>query len=134
MELKQLPDITFAESDPDVIETSVIEIYESLSGRTLAKADPVRLFLLSLAALIVQQRVIIDTAAKQNLLAYAKDEYLDHIGVLVGTDRLQSAAAAAPGSESSPRTLRARARAGRPGRRAHAAGARLTAGWASAGS
>ncbi|WP_196590604.1 baseplate J/gp47 family protein [Pectinatus frisingensis] len=93
MELKQLPDITFAQSDPDVIETSVIEIYESLTGRTLAKADPVRLFLLSLAALIVQQRVIIDTAAKQNLLAYAKDEYLDHIGILVGTDRLQSAAA-----------------------------------------
>lgn len=93
MELKQLPDITFAESNPDVIETSVIEIYESLTGRTLAQADPVRLFLLSLAALIVQQRVIIDNAAKQNLLAYAKDGYLDHIGVLVGTDRLQPVAA-----------------------------------------
>lgn len=93
MELKQLPDITFAESDPDVIETSIIKIYESLTGRALAAADPVRLFLLSLAALIVQQRVVIDTAAKQNLLAYATHDYLDHIGVLVGTDRLQSAAA-----------------------------------------
>lgn len=59
----------------------------------LAKGDPVRLFLESIAAIIVQQRILIDYTGKQNLLAYAEKDYLEHIGVLVGTDRLQATAA-----------------------------------------
>ena len=93
MKLSSLPSISFADMNTDTISASVIKVYEGLAGRTLAKGDPVRLFLLSLAAIIVQQRVVIDTAAKNNLLAYAKDEYLDHIGVLVGVDRIAAASA-----------------------------------------
>ena len=93
MKLSSLPSISFADMDTDTISASVIKVYEGLAGRTLAKGDPVRLFLLSLAAIIVQQRVVIDTAAKNNLLAYAKDEYLDHIGALVGVDRIAAASA-----------------------------------------
>lgn len=93
MELKNLPALTFAERDPALIESSIITMYEALSGKTLFPGDPVRLFLSSVALIIIQQRALIDYSAKQNLLAYAVGDNLDHIGVLVGTDRLQAKAA-----------------------------------------
>ena len=93
MKLKNLADISFAERDPAVIEESVITITEGILGRKLARADPLRLWLLTLAAVIIQQREIIDYSAKMNLLAYAVGDYLDHIGVLVGCERLQPATA-----------------------------------------
>ncbi|WP_425057609.1 hypothetical protein SCACP_21260 [Sporomusa carbonis] len=88
-----LPDIDFTDKNAEDIESSIITLYEALTGRTLAAGDPVRLFLEAVAAIIVQQRILIDYAAKQNLLAYAEDEFLDHIGVLVGATRLAASAA-----------------------------------------
>lgn len=88
--LSVLPQIDFVEKSGQKIETSVITTYEALSGRTLAPGDPVRLFLEAVAAIIIQQRVLIDFSAKQNLLAYSTGEYLEHIGVLVGTERLKA--------------------------------------------
>ena len=88
-----LPEISFVETDTGNIESAIITTYEALAGRTLAQGDPIRLFLVSVAAIIVQQRVLIDYSAKMNLLAYAEGDYLDHIGNLVGVTRLQSAAA-----------------------------------------
>lgn len=95
MELKNLPDLSFAESNPAAIENEILSAYEAAAGRSLAKGDPVRLFLLAIAAVIVQQRVLIDYAAKQNLLAYAAGDNLEHIGVLVGAERLPATAARA---------------------------------------
>lgn len=93
MKLKNLPDITFAESDPQAVDLQIVTIVEKLLGRKLSRADPLRLFLRGIEAIIVQQRVLIDETAKQNLLAYATGDRLDHIGALVGTDRLQASAA-----------------------------------------
>lgn len=93
MELKSLPELQFADKSTANIEKSVIGLYEAMAGRTLAKGDPVRLFLEAIAAVIVQQRILIDYAAKQNLLAYATGGNLDHIGVLVGAERLPETAA-----------------------------------------
>lgn len=93
MELKNLPDITFAESDPDEVDLQIVTTVEALLERKLARADPLRLFLRGIEALMIQQRILIDTAAKQGLLAYASGDNLDHLGVLVGTDRLTAAAA-----------------------------------------
>lgn len=93
MVLSNLPSITFAEKSPQKIESSIITTYEGLSGKTLYPGDPIRLFLEAVAAIIIQQRVLIDYSAKQNMLAYAVGNSLDHIGVLVGTDRLQAVAA-----------------------------------------
>ena len=45
MELKNLPDITFAESDPQAVELNIVTTVEALLGRKLARADPLRLFL-----------------------------------------------------------------------------------------
>ena len=89
-----LPEISFVETDTGNIESAIITTYEALAGRTLAQGDPIRLFLLSVAAIIVQQRVLIDYSAKMNLLAYAEGDYLDHIGALVGVTRLPAATSA----------------------------------------
>ena len=88
--LASLPQISFTEKSGQEIESSVITTYEAIAGRTLAPGDPVRLFLEAVAAIIIQQRVLIDFSAKQNLLAYSTGEYLEHLGVLVGTERLKA--------------------------------------------
>ena len=51
------------------------------------------MFLESIVLIIVHQRSLIDYAAKQNLLAYAEDDYLDHIGALVDVTRLEASSA-----------------------------------------
>jgi phage-related baseplate assembly protein len=91
--LSNLPDIQFVPMDVNEIETNVITTYEGISGRKLAPGDPVRLFLQAVAAIIAQQRVLIDYAAKQNLLHYAAGPFLDHLGALVGVERLPAQAA-----------------------------------------
>ncbi|GEA17732.1 hypothetical protein E306M_09350 [Moorella sp. E306M] len=91
--LSNLPEIEFVSTDVSQIEANVITTYEGISGRKLAPGDPVRLFLQAIAAIISQQRVLINYAAKQNLLAYAAGDYLDHIGALVKTERLLEKAA-----------------------------------------
>ena len=75
-----LADILFADKAADQIESEIITLYEHLADRTLARGDPIRLFLETITLIIIQQRSLIDYAAKQNLLAYAEGDYLDHLG------------------------------------------------------
>ena len=91
--LSELPDITFANADVEKMEANALVIVEGILGRSLARADPLRLFIKGLLTIIAQQNILIDETAKQNLLRYAKDGNLDHIGALVGTRRLQPTAA-----------------------------------------
>ena len=93
MKLRDLPRLSFAERSPALIESNIVKTVEGLLDRKLARADPLRLFLLSVEAIIVQQREIIDQSAKMNLLAYAMGENLDHIGALVGTERIDASSA-----------------------------------------
>ncbi len=88
-----LPDITFAEKDPAIIEQEILGTYTKTAGYTLTDADPRKKLLQSEVPIITSQRFKIDQSAKQNLLAYAAKDYLDHIGVLVGTPRLAEDAA-----------------------------------------
>ncbi|MBQ9526535.1 MAG: baseplate J/gp47 family protein, partial [Fretibacterium sp.] len=88
-----LDDISFAETDPATIEREIITLYETLTGRSLAKGDPVRLFLESIALVIIQQRTLIDYTGKQNLLAYAEAEHLDHLSAYLGVTRLAASSA-----------------------------------------
>lgn len=87
-----LPNISFAEKSAEIIEAQIINKYQEVSGRTLAEADPIRLFLLSVAYIIVQQRALIDFAGKQNLLKYSSGEYLDNLGALIGVYRKEASA------------------------------------------
>lgn len=88
-----LPDIEFAQKDPAAIEQEILTGYEKASGYTLNDADPRKKLLQSEVPVITGQRAKIDQSAKQNLLAYASEDFLDHLGVLVGTPRLTEAAA-----------------------------------------
>lgn len=88
MELKNLPDISFAETDAEIVKKEIIARYETIAGRTLADGDPVRLFLLSIAELLILQRNLIDYTGKMNLLAYSKGDYLDHLGALLDVERI----------------------------------------------
>lgn len=98
-DLLGLNEIQFAERDAAVISAEIISRYEAAyreaTGEriSLAAADPRRLFLLTIADIIVQQRNIIDFAAKQNILAYAGGDHLDHLGALLGVRRLSARAA-----------------------------------------
>lgn len=91
--LDNLADIVFVDADADEVESYVIGRYEAITGRTLAKGDPVRLFLLTIAALIVLLLNKINETGKQNLLRYATGDNLDHLGALVGVERIQAKAA-----------------------------------------
>lgn len=91
--LDNLADIVFVDADADEVESYVIGRYEAITGRTLAKGDPVRLFLLTIAALIVLLLNKINETGKQNLLRYATGDNLDHLGALVGVERIPAKAA-----------------------------------------
>lgn len=88
-----LDPVDYVETDATTIESEIITGYEKAAGRTLAAGDPVRLFLLHIAAIIIQQRSVINIAAQQNTLAYAQGEYLDALGQNVAVERLPSSAA-----------------------------------------
>lgn len=93
MKLNELPAINFATADPQEVAVEVVATVEKLLGRKLERADPLRIFLRAVEAVIINQRLLIDDTAKQNLLSYATGDNLDHIGALVGCERLGAAAA-----------------------------------------
>ena len=88
-----LDPVDYVETDATTIESEIITGYEKAAGRTLAAGDPVRLFLLHIAAVIIQQRSVINIAAQQNTLAYAQGRYLDALGLNVAVERLPASAA-----------------------------------------
>lgn len=75
-----LPEVEFVDTDTNALVNKLIAGYEEITGRTLYPADPVRAFILWLADVIVQERVLINESAKQNLPRYAQGENLDAIG------------------------------------------------------
>ena len=91
--LENLPEIEFVDSDKETVLAELVNLFTAITGRTLAQGDPIRLFLNTIAEVIIQQRAWINYTGKQNLLRYAAGGNLDHIGVLVGADRLAAAAA-----------------------------------------
>ena len=95
MGLKNLAQLKFVDANPHEIEMHILTVVEGLLKRKLARADPLRLFLCGLESLMIQQRLLFNQMAKMNLLAYAKGDFLDHIGALVGTKRLPAAPATA---------------------------------------
>lgn len=88
--IRGYPDISFVETDTERLVNALIQSYERFTGRRLYPADPVRLFILWVADIIIQERVNIDFSAKQNIPRYAEGEYLDSLAELFkDTCRLQ---------------------------------------------
>ena len=88
MTLNQLPDINFVDVDAATIEAEIINEYETVTGRTLQRGDPVRLFLLTIANIIVLLLNRLNNTGKQNLLRYSEGSNLDHLGALLGVERI----------------------------------------------
>ena len=53
MKLSDLPDIDFVNMDKENVEAEIFELYTSCTGRTLAKGDPIRLFVLAIVHIVI---------------------------------------------------------------------------------
>jgi len=82
------PEISFVDRDVDPLVRNLILTYERFTGRTLFPADPTRLFILWIADIIVQERVIINDSAKQNVPRYARGDFFfateENVGIPPG--------------------------------------------------
>ena len=90
-----LPEVEFVNTNTETLINKLIAGYEKITGRTLYPADPVRAFILWLADVIVQERVLINESAKQNLPRYAEGTNLDSLSeIFHNTHRLEPTQAA----------------------------------------
>ena len=85
-----LPDIDFVDTNAEATLDRIVQGYEVAAGRKLGEADPIMLFLKSIAYENVLLRNAIDFTGKQNLLFYAEGDYLDHLGFLLDIERNES--------------------------------------------
>ena len=86
--LKTLPEPVFVKSDYEKTLKELTSLWEQATGKTLQPAQLERLILNVIAYRENVLRLAINEAAKQNLLAFAKGEKLDHLGALLGVKRL----------------------------------------------
>lgn len=92
--LNNLPEVTFVETDANTILADMVAGYEQAyfestgQRKKLYPGDPIRIFLYTQAMREIQLRHAIDDAAKQNLLYYARDSNLDHLGAFQTVERL----------------------------------------------
>ncbi|MDR1705733.1 MAG: baseplate J/gp47 family protein [Clostridiales bacterium] len=86
-----LPEIFFAEGDARALAAKLKKFYEAVrqaSGEpsySIGAADPMKLVQLSEAAILAQVNTDIDATGKGNLLYYAGDETIEHLGLLYGS-------------------------------------------------
>lgn len=89
------PNVFFCETDSAAILAELVEKYEEITGRTLAAADPVMLFIEWMAAAVSQINININETGRQNVPRYADGEFLDSLGELFfNVKRLEGRAAA----------------------------------------
>lgn len=93
-------EIEFLDTDPEGVLSEMILKFEEMTKRTLYPASPERIFIAWMAAIIVQQRVLINEIAKMNVPRYAakseNEEYLDNLAeIFRGTERLPAKPASA---------------------------------------
>jgi phage-related baseplate assembly protein len=88
--IRTFPEVSFVDTDTERLVNSMIAAYTQFTGRTLYPADPARLFILWIADIIIQERVIIDRSARQNVPRFAEGDYLDSLAeIFKDTERLQ---------------------------------------------
>lgn len=70
----------FVSTDSTEIIAALTSKYEELTGRTLQPSDPDKLFISWVAGIIVQERIVVNYAANQNIPSRAEGENLDELG------------------------------------------------------
>jgi phage-related baseplate assembly protein len=87
--MRTFPDINFVDTDTTRLVTALISGYEHIAERRLFPGDPVRMFILWVADIMVQERVIINETARQNVPRFAEGEFLDSLAeIFKDTERL----------------------------------------------
>ena len=71
---------SFLSADSAAISAEITAKYEELTGRTLLPSDPDKLFISWITGIIVQERILINYAANQNIPSRAVGENLDALG------------------------------------------------------
>jgi phage-related baseplate assembly protein len=84
-----LPDIDFVDVDAEELEAIAVGKFEELMKTTLTRSDPRRKFIQAVVFLATILANNIDFTGKQHLLAYAIDNYLDHLGAKKNVPRLE---------------------------------------------
>ncbi|GHV18204.1 hypothetical protein FACS18949_13510 [Clostridia bacterium] len=80
MTAREYPDVNFVDTAVEPIVAEMVREFETLTGRTLYPSDPFRLAILWGAYHIVQNRVQINDAARNNVPRFARGRYLDSLG------------------------------------------------------
>ena len=86
----ELPNIKFAEGDSRLLASKLKEVYEAVRQAhgeptyRMHDGEPIRLIQLTEAALLSQINTDIDITGKGNLLYFAGEETIEHIGLLYG--------------------------------------------------
>jgi phage-related baseplate assembly protein len=83
-----LPEIDFVEVDAEELEAIAVGKFEEATGIKLSDSDPRRKFIQANVYIATLLANNIDFTGKQNLLAYAQDNFLDHLGVKKNVPRL----------------------------------------------
>lgn len=88
---RKFPVINYVATDTETLVNALVRAYELITGRKLYPADPARLFILWAADFVIQERVLFDQQARQNVPRWAKGEYLDSLADLFkDVERLQA--------------------------------------------
>lgn len=92
---RTFPEVEFITKDAGEIFDELVASWEKEMGRSLGKADPIRLMLGWEATIDAQQYANINIAAKRNVPRYAKGDYLDSIAenYYYGLTRLEASPA-----------------------------------------
>ncbi len=93
MSLDNIPEISYTETDVKVIFSNIKTTFEAVTGRTLYPGDPLLILIQTFATIISQQSSKLEYIAKQNLLKYSDDGFIENLGALVGVTRLQPSSA-----------------------------------------
>ncbi|WP_052043628.1 baseplate J/gp47 family protein [Oligella urethralis] len=89
-ELRNLPEPDFIGRSGELVTQEMIQWYEDKSGKKVYPAQIERLLIDLMAYREVLVRIGIQEAAKQCLVAYAREPMLDYLGELVGVTRLEA--------------------------------------------
>lgn len=81
-------EISFVETDAEVINSDLVSKFEEYLGETLASGDERRMFLQGFAYALADQLNHINETGRSNLLRYAVGNELDALGELFHNDRL----------------------------------------------
>lgn len=71
--------IQYVDTNAENLINLLVKGYEDLTKKKLYPADPLRLFILWIADIMIQQRILIDYSAKQNIPRFAEGKNLDNL-------------------------------------------------------